>query len=155
MTDEISPKTELPKKLQLAGCIIQNPEGKILLIHRNAPAKGNLPARIQWETPGGSVGDHVKDETPEQAVIREAREELGIELEVQTKAGEHEFTEDGHTMDYAWYNATIISGEPKPLEPKHDNVGWFSWEELREMTEKLSANAKNLVDAYFAGQLKL
>jgi 8-oxo-dGTP diphosphatase len=148
MTDA-EPKGELPSQIQLAGAIIQNPEGKILLIHRNTSK------RTQWEVPGGKVGDNIKDETPEETVLREIREELGIEIEIKGKAGEHEFSENGFTNDYSWYNAVIISGEPKPMEEGHDNVGWFSWEELRVMNEELSANLRNLVDAKFAGQLQL
>jgi ADP-ribose pyrophosphatase YjhB (NUDIX family) len=149
------PTREIPSRIRAAGVIIQNPEGKILLIHRDAPAKGNVPPRAQWETIGGGVADHIKDETPQEAVIREAWEEAGIEIEVGDQAGSFDFSEDGNNFRYISFNATIVSGEPKPLEPKHDKVGWFSWEELREMTEGLSANLKNLVAAKFAGQLNL
>jgi len=135
-------------RIQLAGCVIQNPEGKILLIHRNT-AK-----RVQWEVPGGKVGDFIKNETPEETVTREIREELGIEIEIKGKAGEHEFLEDGYVNDYAWYNATTTSGEPRPMEKGHDNIGYFSWEELRTMND-LSSNLANLVDAYFKGDLQL
>jgi mutator protein MutT len=48
-------------------------EGKIVLIKR-----GNEPAKGKWSIPGG----HVElGETPEQAVIRETREETGLEVE--------------------------------------------------------------------------
>jgi 8-oxo-dGTP diphosphatase len=154
MTD-LEPTGEIPSRIQLAGCIIQNPEGRILLIHRNAPVRGNIPARIQWETPGGSVGDHIQDETPQEAVMREVREELGIEIEVGDKVGSFEFSEDGKNFNYTSYKALLVAGEPQALESNHDGVGWFSWEELREMTSELSANAKNLVDTYFRGELKL
>jgi len=146
MSDE-EVKSKIPSRVQLAGCIIQNPEGKILLIHRNTPK------RAQWEVPGGKIGDHIPSEKPEEAVLREVKEELGIEIKILGKAGEHEFSEDGYTMDYAWYNATIISGEPQPMEKSHDKVGYFSWEELRAMKEELSINLRNLVDVYFAGEL--
>jgi 8-oxo-dGTP diphosphatase len=136
-------------RIQLAGCIIQNSEGKILLIHRSSPK------RTQWEVPGGKVGDNIKGETPEETVLREVEEELGIKIKILDKAGEHEFSEDGHTMDYAWYNVTIISGEPQPIEANHDKVGYFSWEELKMMDTELSSNLRNLVAAYFRGELKL
>jgi mutator protein MutT len=136
-------------RIQLAGAIIQNLEGKILLIHRNT-AK-----RTQWEVPGGKVGDFIENETLEQTVVREIKEELGIEIEIKEKAGEHEFSEDGYTNDYSWYNAIIISGEPKPMEKGHDRVSYYSWEDLRKMYDELSSNLRNLVDAYFRRELKL
>jgi 8-oxo-dGTP diphosphatase len=145
MTDT-EPPGEIPSRVQLAGCIIQNPEGKILLIHRNTPK------RTQWEVLGG------KNETGEPlqvTAIREAGEELDIGVTIEGKLGEHEFEEDGFVSNYTWYKATIISGEPKIMEPAFDQFGYYAWEELRDMRNELSANARNLVDAYLAGQLSL
>lgn len=135
-------------RIQMAGAIIQDPEGKILLIHRNTPR------RTQWEIPGGKIGDFIKDETPEQTVAREIREELGVEIKIESKAGEHEFLDDGYTNDYAWYNAVIISGGPKAMEKGHDNAKYFSWDELKTMKD-LSNNLINLIDVYFKGKLNL
>jgi len=49
MSGEEQPAKEPLRKLQLAGCVIENNEGKILLLHRNTPE------RQQWETPGGKI----------------------------------------------------------------------------------------------------
>jgi 8-oxo-dGTP pyrophosphatase MutT (NUDIX family) len=145
MTDT-EPKREIPSRLQLAGCIIQNPEGKILLIHRNTPK------RAQWEVLGGK---NERGEPLQVTAVREAGEELGIGVAIKGKLGEHEFEEDGFVNNYTWYEATIISGEPKIMELPFDQFSYYSWEELRNMRGDLSANAKNLVDVYFVGQLKL
>ena len=48
-------------------------DGKIALIKR-----GNEPARGKWTIPGGLVE---LGESPEQAVVREAREETGLDVE--------------------------------------------------------------------------
>lgn len=122
-------------KLQLAGCIIKNSEGKILLIHRNTPK------RTQWEIPGGKIEE---GEDPRTAAIREAKEELGIEVEITEEIGRKDFTEGENEMGYVWLKAEIISGTPFPVEEIHDKVEYFSWEELKEMTD-LSANTKNLL----------
>jgi 8-oxo-dGTP diphosphatase len=145
MTDT-EPTGERPSRIQLAGCIIQNPEGKILLIHRNTPK------RTQWEVLGGKSE---AGEPLQVTAVREAGEELDIGVAIEDKMGEHEFEEDGFVDNYTWYKATIISGEPKIMEPAFDQFGYYSWEELRDMRDELSANAKNLVDAYLAGQLSL
>lgn len=127
-------------KLQLAGCIIENADGKILLIHRNTPE------RQWWETPGGKIE---KDEDPKLAAKREVAEELGIEVEIRNEIGRKDFQQDGYELGYVWYEARIIAGTPQPMEEKHDKVEYFSWTELKTM-EDLSPNAKNLVEHHFS-----
>lgn len=126
-------------KLQLAGCVIKDNEGKILLLHRNTPS------RKQWETPGGKIE---VDEESILAAQREVKEELGVEVDIINEIGREDFEEDGHQMGYVWYRAKIVSGKPRPVEEKHDKIGYFSWEEMRKMKD-LSANTKNLVSFYF------
>lgn len=127
-------------KLILAGCVILDEEGKVLLIHRNTTK------RTQWETPGGKVED---DEDPEETAKREIKEEIGVEVKIIKKLGQKDFTENDFTMEYTWFLAEIISGIPDYMEKEtYDNLKYFSWEELKDR-EDLSANTKNLVNAYF------
>ncbi|MCL5438495.1 MAG: NUDIX domain-containing protein [Patescibacteria group bacterium] len=139
-------KDKKDNKIRLAGCVMQNTEGKILLLHRNTSK------RIQWEMPGGKIE---KGEDPVKTAEREIDEELGIAVKIVNKLGGQEFLEDGFFMDYIWYKAVIISGEPKIMEDKFDKFSYFSWDELREMKGQLSLNAQNLVDAFFANKLNL
>ncbi|MCL5434994.1 MAG: NUDIX hydrolase [Patescibacteria group bacterium] len=138
-------KETLTRKL-LAGCIIQNSRGEILFIHRITQGK------VQWELPGGKLEPGEDSVT---AARREAEEELGVEVEIISEAGRHEFTENGTTNDYTWYNSRIISGEPRPMEDIHNMIGYFSWDELNSIRGELSSNASNLLDARSAGQLNL
>lgn len=130
-------------KIQLAGCVVYN-KGKILLIHRNSLQ------RVQWELPGGKIE---KLENPEKAARRELLEELGIEVSIIKKLGEKKFQEDGYTMDYIWFLAEIIKGEPILKEDKFDDLRYFEWEELKDEKLILSANVKNLVHAHFYNTL--
>lgn len=127
------------KKIRLAGCIIQRTKGELLLIHRN------VPGRVQWELPGGKVEEN---ELPEETAKREISEELGITVSNLKKLGEQSFTEDGYEMDYVWYLAQMVSGEPSLKESKFDEMKYFTWEEAKN-EPKLSENTKNLVKAYF------
>lgn len=127
-------------KLQLAGCVIQNSEGKLLLLHRNSPN------RTQWETPGGKIEE---GEDEKVAAIREVKEELGVQVEIESEIGREDFLEDGNEMGYVWFQAKIVGGEPQPQEEKHDKAEYFSWEELKDM-EGLSPNTKNLVHHHFS-----
>jgi len=126
-------------KIKLAGCIIRNSEGKILLIHRNTPK------RNQWEIPGGKIDEN---ENSEETAKREVKEELGIDVEIIDRLGEKEFSEDGYSMNYIWFSAKIISGEPKLMEDAFDEFKYFSLDELKSMKEKLSPNARNFVQEY-------
>ena len=64
------------KIIPVALGLLINDQGQFLITLRNDPkAKW---AHLKWEIPGGGVE---KGETPEQAVIRELREEVGIEAE--------------------------------------------------------------------------
>ena len=57
----------------VAACALINHEGRILIAQRPA---GKSMAGL-WEFPGGKVE---KGETPEAALVREMREELGVEI---------------------------------------------------------------------------
>ena len=127
-------------KLQLAGCVIEDKDGKILLLHRNTPE------RKQWETPGGKIEE---GEDPMTAAAREAKEELGVEVEIVHEIGRKDFNEDNCEMGYVWFKANVVSGNPTPLEDKHDKVEYFSWEELKPMND-ISPNTKNLVEHHFS-----
>lgn len=127
--------------LKLAGCVIKNPENEILLLHRNTPK------RAQWELPGGKIDP---GEDPFITAKREVLEELGIEVEIEKEIGGKTFKEDGNEMEYTWFEAKIIHGEPKVLENKFDKFSYFSWEELNEMKEELSPNVQNLLDFHLS-----
>lgn len=58
--------------LYVAACALIDPDGRILMCKR---PKGKEHAGL-WEFPGGKIED---GELPEQAIIRELREELGVE----------------------------------------------------------------------------
>lgn len=60
---------------KIAAIILENDEGEILLYLRDN--KPDIPFPDHWDL----IGGHVEEgESPEQALVREVREELGIEL---------------------------------------------------------------------------
>lgn len=133
----------MKNNLQLAGGVILNNKNEVLLLHRNSPN------RIQWETPGGKVE---KNENPKQCVIREIKEELGIDIEITKELGREDFQEDEYTMSYIWFLVKVLKGKPMPLEEKHDDLKFWSWQELKTKKD-ISPNTKNLVAAYFKNKL--
>jgi 8-oxo-dGTP diphosphatase len=63
-------------------------EGRILICQR----REDQPHALKWEFPGGKVET---GETPEQALVRELREELGIEAESPREIQRYEFSYPG------------------------------------------------------------
>lgn len=135
------------EKLRLAGCIVKNDEGEILLLHRNTPK------RKQWEIPGGKLDPN---EDAMKTAVREVREEAGVEVEITKELGTRDFSEDTFTMSYTWFLAEIIDGVAAIQEHGiHDQCAYFSLESLSEMNSELSPNARNFVDEVTAGRVSL
>lgn len=57
-------------------CAIIVDKGRVLATRRSE----NMPHPLKWEFPGGKVKE---DEKPEVCIVREIREELGIEVKVE------------------------------------------------------------------------
>ncbi|PFG34774.1 (deoxy)nucleoside triphosphate pyrophosphohydrolase [Sanguibacter antarcticus] len=98
--------------------------GALLAARRSRPE--HLVGR--WEFPGGKVD---AGETPEEALHREIREELGVRVElgreiVGPDAGSWIIT-DRHVMRL-WY-ARVVDGQPAPLV-EHDALRWLSSDDL-------------------------
>ena len=90
-------------KIALAGCIVCNEDGEVLVLHRKTATHSH------WEIPGGKIEP---GETAEAAAIRELQEEIGITVRPVRKLGNREFTEGDRTFDYTWFLAEVTSGEP-------------------------------------------
>ncbi len=76
---------------------------------------------LLWEFVGGKVEP---GESRESALIRECREELGVELSVGAVFTDvlHEYPD--LTVHLTLFNATIVSGTPQMLE--HNDIRWIT-----------------------------
>jgi 8-oxo-dGTP diphosphatase len=121
--------------IKLAGCIINDSQNNILLLHRNTAA------RQHWEIPGGKLET---DEDAASSAVREVKEELGITVKIEKLLGGREFTEDDIKMHYTWYKAKIVSGQPKVMEPEiFDGMRYFSADEMHDIV--LSTGAQTFL----------
>jgi ADP-ribose pyrophosphatase YjhB (NUDIX family) len=143
-------------QLRLAGCIIPNDAGEILLLHRNTPK------RTQWEIPGGKIDEIVSGvivasgHSALDTVLREMNEELTVQVRVIRQLGSKEFTEDQYVMHYTWFLAKIMDGKASIGEPdKYDSLRYFSQAELRSLYAELSENTKNFLDAWTNNEFSL
>ena len=94
-------------------------QGRVLAARRTYPP--DLAGL--WEFPGGKVHE---GETPEQALARELREELAIQVTVGDEVGAWPIDD---RYELRLFLATITSGDPTP-DADHDEVRWLSPDEL-------------------------
>ncbi|MGH8837609.1 MAG: (deoxy)nucleoside triphosphate pyrophosphohydrolase [Actinomycetes bacterium] len=80
-----------------------------------------------WEFPGGKVEPGEQDED---ALVRECREELGVEIELVERIGGNWPMRSGLVMRV--WTARIIDGEARPLED-HSAVRWLGPDELYDV----------------------
>eukprot|EP00887_Chlorella_sp_A99_P000022 scaffold16.g22.t1 len=115
---------EMKLVLVVAAALV-NDQGQLLLAQR---PKGKKLAGL-WELPGGKVE---RDETPEQALVREMREELGIVVEpahfVPITFASHTYADHGFHLLMPLFACTKWSGEPHGAEGQA--VQWVSEAEL-------------------------
>lgn len=97
-------------------------DGAVLAGRRVGP-----PAvRGGWEFPGGQVEP---GESPEQAAVREVREELGVEVELTGLLGTVTIRPG---MPMTVFTATLTSGEPVPTG-SHDALRWLRADQLDDV----------------------
>jgi 8-oxo-dGTP diphosphatase len=99
--------------------------GRLLAARRSAPPE--LAGR--WELPGGKVEP---GELPEDALVRELREELGVETEVVERVPGEWPLKSPYVL-HVW-TARLLPGSPapQPLED-HDELRWLTPDHLWEV----------------------
>lgn len=119
--------------IELSGNILVR-DGEIMLLHRED--------EDHWEVPGGKVEE---EESPTSAAVREAREEIGVEVELEKPFFSGEFQHDGEIYLWHGYIAEIVDGEPELEEDRFSELKWFSKDELEEA--KLAPNLEMILPA--------
>lgn len=110
------------------GAIITNDKGEILMIDRVKKPYG-------WACPAGHVDD---GETPEDAMVREVREETGLDVR-EYELAHHEFVEwntcSRDVRGHDWYVFVVKSytGEVDIEKEEAKNYQWISPEKLETL----------------------
>ncbi|QDY81269.1 NUDIX hydrolase [Streptomyces qinzhouensis] len=103
-----------------AGVILQN--GRLLLIKRATP-EGSLT----WQFPAGKIEP---DESPEDAVIREVKQETGLVVTVTERLRER--IHPGTGIRILYFACSILSGTAHRAAP--DEVADITWVPLRDLS---------------------
>lgn len=98
-------------------------EGRVLLVQHNyGPLNG------RWLLPGGHVNP---GENLDAAVIREVREETGVEAVPQGIVAVRSLLQEGGALEiYIVFLMRYLGGEPVPSPAENQAVGFFCWEEV-------------------------
>lgn len=107
---------ERPKLVEVSAAVLQRPDGSFLLAQR---PKGKAYAGY-WEFPGGKVE---AGETSHDALVRELREELGIEVETACPWLARVFKYPHATVRLSFFRVTQWRGELHPHEGQQ-----FAWQ---------------------------
>ncbi|MEV0125287.1 (deoxy)nucleoside triphosphate pyrophosphohydrolase [Streptomyces sp. NPDC050703] len=104
----------------VVGAALYDDGGRLLAARRSAPPE----LAGGWELPGGKVEP---GEGCEEALVRELREELGIEAAaVERVPGEWPLAK-GYVLRV--WTARLVSGRPEPLQD-HDALRWLTPDEV-------------------------
>ncbi len=106
------PKLKKKKKVPhivVGAAVTVNGKGEVLIAQR----KQNDMLGGLWEFPGGKLES---DETIEECIARELKEELGINVEVGDFLMTVKHAYSHFTMTMHVYRAKIISGRPRPID---------------------------------------
>ena len=97
----------------VAAIITQN--NTYLIVQRNK----NKHLGLKWEFPGGKVN---RNESFEEALSREIKEELNVEINIQRKFAEEKYKDEKIDIVLHYYLCSLKSGTIELNE--HENLAW-------------------------------
>ncbi len=124
----------------VASALIER-DGRFLLVN----AKVGMPKGL-WNLPGGHLDD---GETFSKAVLREAKEETGLDIEIlHPLCIVHQNFQGRNTLIVS-FSSRIIGGSVSPPAEEIEEARWFSFEEVEALGKsKITGSAYNSILAF-------
>ena len=105
-------------------CAIIIEKGRVLATQRSE----SMPHPLKWEFPGGKLK---KDESPKASIVREIREELGLEVDPQRLLTPVVHNYDSQSVKLIPVVCGIVDG--LILLSEHQEYRWVACEKLEEL----------------------
>lgn len=109
-------------KVQVTAAIFCQ-EDKYLICQR--AHDDDLP--LLWEFPGGKTEE---GESLEECIVRECKEELGVDIKVSGEFGMTSYFHTNKELVFTFFTAEIVCGELTPHV--HEQIKWVSSSELKD-----------------------
>jgi len=122
------------------GVLLVDEHGRVLLTLRKRPPEAGC-----WSIVGGKL-DYL--ETPQDCAVRETREEVGLEISLETLlcVTDHLLPQERQHWVSPAYLGRVLKGETQNCEPhKTSEVRWFA---LADLPPNLTMTARNAINAY-------
>lgn len=123
-TRVILPRVSSSPVVPVVCAVILDDADRVLLAQR--PADKHLP--LKWEFPGGKVEP---GETPDAAISREIKEELGCELAILRALPRFTHQYPRTLIEMIPFVCRLAPGSPPPHLHEHVAVAWVAREELQ------------------------
>jgi 8-oxo-dGTP diphosphatase len=111
------------RKIRVVGAMLEQEGGRYLITQR--PPTSSLP--LLWEFPGGRVEP---GESDEQALARELREEMGIEVEIAEEAMHTHYEYPEYEIDFRVFRCWLRSPESAIRHLRVHDHRWVTLEEM-------------------------
>lgn len=120
-------------------------DGKVLFVKSIDPT-------AKWDLPGGRIH---KSETPEEGLVRELYEELGVDCAIGRVVSVKRFLHDKNPTPFYFVGFAVSINEPREsIVIPADELSAQRWFERSELVEsEVYANCIEAVDEYFAQKL--
>lgn len=129
-------------RIGASGAVVH--EGRVLMVRH---VYGEKIGR--WALPGG-YATHA--ERLDETVLRELREETGLDVEIVDVIGlRTRYDEAGGSL-FVLFRARLVSGEPLADGAEVDQIGWFSVDDVQAMESELLPVARNAALAALTGR---
>ena len=103
-------------------------QGDQILLHQRSLNSRGQPGK--WENAGGEIDE---GETPENAIVREIKEELGVDFIIEKRIYEDVFKSGPDDWNVIIFSGSIV-GTPQVMIPEETSeVKWFKLSELKDV----------------------
>ncbi len=109
--------------IRVSAAIIKNSDNEILICQRGPGGS----CQFLWEFPGGKIEP---GESPEECLVRECREELEIDIEVQDLFAQTTHSYPERDIEFMFFSASLKKGVPTPSV--HKNIKWVLQDMLKQ-----------------------